>query len=236
MANILGDDQKQQILALGRLGWSLRRIEQATGVRRETASAYLKAAGIAIREPRRRRPPSKPAIAVSTDPANPASEDARTLCSAGSTSSSSFTRRMRARGRSNPASWWRSRTTMFSSRPAGTSASGSRIYRSRRSGTGRPHQGRRRQLHGGRNRHAGRASGGVTFAYFGYPGNPAKSVVPRVPDPVTNRYRFKLGKGHRQARRVSVQTVTEDYELRPSRHRVIPGERSRRSNGQAIDA
>jgi transposase len=72
MANILGDDQKQQILALGRLGWPLRRIEQATGVRRETASAYLKAAGIAIRAPRRRRPP-KPASPVSTDPANPAS-------------------------------------------------------------------------------------------------------------------------------------------------------------------
>jgi arsenite oxidase large subunit len=37
---------------------------------------------------------------------------------------------------------------------------------------------------------------GVTFAHFGLPGNPANSVVPRVPDPVTNRYRFKLGKGH----------------------------------------
>ena len=49
MANILGDEKRQQILALGRLGWPLRRIEQATGVRRETASAYLKAAGIAIR-------------------------------------------------------------------------------------------------------------------------------------------------------------------------------------------
>ena len=36
---------------------------------------------------------------------------------------------------------------------------------------------------------------GVAFAYFGFPGNPANSVVPRVPDPVTNRYRFKLGKG-----------------------------------------
>ena len=36
---------------------------------------------------------------------------------------------------------------------------------------------------------------GVTFAYFGFPGNPANAVVPRVPDPVTNRYRFKLGKG-----------------------------------------
>jgi arsenite oxidase large subunit len=36
---------------------------------------------------------------------------------------------------------------------------------------------------------------GVTFAYFGFPGSPANSVVPRVRDPVTNRYRFKLGKG-----------------------------------------
>jgi hypothetical protein len=47
-------------LALGRLGWALRRIEQATGVRRETASAYLKAAGIAVRAPHGRRAP-KPA-------------------------------------------------------------------------------------------------------------------------------------------------------------------------------
>jgi transposase len=75
MANILGDEQRQQILALGRLGWPLRRIEQATGIRRETASAYLKAAGIAIRAPRQRRPPPpKPAGRVSTDPAKPASE------------------------------------------------------------------------------------------------------------------------------------------------------------------
>ena len=36
-------------LALGRLGWSLRRIEEETGVRRETASGYLRAAGIAVR-------------------------------------------------------------------------------------------------------------------------------------------------------------------------------------------
>src|SRR5512147_433216 len=74
MANILGTDRQQQILALGRLGWPLRRIEQATGVRRETASAYLKAAGIVIRAPRRRRPPPNPVSGASTDPANPASE------------------------------------------------------------------------------------------------------------------------------------------------------------------
>ena len=40
MANVLSDDKKQ-VLALGRLGWSLRKIEEATGVRRETAGAYL---------------------------------------------------------------------------------------------------------------------------------------------------------------------------------------------------
>ena len=57
-------------MTLGRLGWSLRRIEEATDVRRETASAYLKAAGIEVRG--RGRPPgrgSKPATTggVSTD-------------------------------------------------------------------------------------------------------------------------------------------------------------------------
>src|SRR5712691_9073956 len=63
MSNVLGDNKQQQVLALGRLGWSLRRIEQATTVRRETASAYLKAAGIPVRE-RGGRPgvwPPKPA-------------------------------------------------------------------------------------------------------------------------------------------------------------------------------
>src|SRR2546428_347271 len=72
MSNVLSDDKKQQVLALGRLGWSLRRIEQATAVRRETASAYLKAAGIAVRGRGGRRGvwPSKPATTagVSTDP------------------------------------------------------------------------------------------------------------------------------------------------------------------------
>ena len=42
MGNVLSDDKKQQVVALGRLGWALRRIEQATGVRRETASGYLR--------------------------------------------------------------------------------------------------------------------------------------------------------------------------------------------------
>ncbi|MGH7375122.1 MAG: IS21 family transposase [Candidatus Rokuibacteriota bacterium] len=69
MTNILGDHKRQQILALGRLGWTLRRIEQATGVRRETASTYLKTAGVRVRGPRRRQLATpKPASEVSTDP------------------------------------------------------------------------------------------------------------------------------------------------------------------------
>jgi transposase len=68
MANVLNDAKKQQVLALGRLGWSLRRIQQATGIRRETAGAYLKAAGIAVRPPSGwGRCEPKPANEVITD-------------------------------------------------------------------------------------------------------------------------------------------------------------------------
>jgi hypothetical protein len=78
MSNVLSEEKKQQVIALGRLGWTLRRIEQATGVRRETAGAYLKAAGIAVRPPGGwgRRAPSKPANEVITDsePSKPANE------------------------------------------------------------------------------------------------------------------------------------------------------------------
>src|SRR6266478_8568972 len=68
MANVLNEEKKQQVLALGRLGWPLRQIQQATKIRRETASQYLKAAGIAVRPPGgwgRRAP--KPANEVITD-------------------------------------------------------------------------------------------------------------------------------------------------------------------------
>ena len=69
MSNVLSEEKRQQVIALGRLGWPLRRIEEATGVRRETAGSYLKAAGIAVRPPGSwgRRPPAKPAKEVSTD-------------------------------------------------------------------------------------------------------------------------------------------------------------------------
>ena len=69
MGNVLSDAKRQEVLALGRLGWTLRRIEAATGVRRETAGEYLRAAGLAVRAPGGwgRRPLPKPAKQVSTD-------------------------------------------------------------------------------------------------------------------------------------------------------------------------
>src|SRR5437763_6955730 len=68
MSNVLSTEKKQQVISLGKLGWSLRRIEEATGVRRETASVYLKAAGVAVCLPGwGRRAPAKPAIQVTPD-------------------------------------------------------------------------------------------------------------------------------------------------------------------------
>jgi transposase len=68
MANVLNEEKKQQVLALGRLGWPLRRIQQVTRIRRETASQYLKAAGIAVRPPGGwGRRAAKPANEVITD-------------------------------------------------------------------------------------------------------------------------------------------------------------------------
>jgi len=83
MGNVLDPSQQQQILALGRLGWTLRRIERETGVRRETISAYLRAAGVVVRG--RGRPGearAKPAISaeVSTDPSPPWPPPGRAPC------------------------------------------------------------------------------------------------------------------------------------------------------------
>jgi hypothetical protein len=66
VSNVLSEEKRQQVIALGRLGSPLRRIQQETGIRRETAGAHLKAAGIAIRAPGGwgRRAPAKPANGV----------------------------------------------------------------------------------------------------------------------------------------------------------------------------
>jgi transposase len=79
MSNVLSEEKKQQIIALGRLGWSLRRIERETEVRRETISAYLKEAGVDLRPPRGRQLPAKPAspsegVTPDSRPADPAEE------------------------------------------------------------------------------------------------------------------------------------------------------------------
>ncbi len=72
------DKQKQhEVVALGRLGCSLRRIERATGVRRETIGDYLRAAGVPVsgrgRRSEGRAKAAIPSPTVSTDsPANPA--------------------------------------------------------------------------------------------------------------------------------------------------------------------
>jgi hypothetical protein len=64
VSNVLSEEKKNQVIALGRLGWSLRQIQKAIGIRRETAGSYLKAAGIAVRPAggwgKRRRPQNRP--------------------------------------------------------------------------------------------------------------------------------------------------------------------------------
>lgn len=67
----MNEAKKQQVIALGRLGWSLRRIQKNTGVRRETAASYLREAGVALRAPGAwgRTAPAKPANGVATDSA-----------------------------------------------------------------------------------------------------------------------------------------------------------------------
>ena len=69
MSNVLSKDKREQVIALGRLGWSLRRIEAAVHIRRETIGGYLRAAGIPVRSPGGwgRRIPAKPANEVITD-------------------------------------------------------------------------------------------------------------------------------------------------------------------------
>jgi transposase len=69
VSNVLSDDKKQQVIALGRLGWSLRRIEAAVHIRRETVAGYLRAMGIPVRPPGGwgKLDPAKPANEVITD-------------------------------------------------------------------------------------------------------------------------------------------------------------------------
>ena len=74
MSNVVSKTQQEQVIALGNLGWTLRKIEEATGCRRETIGKYLRLANVPVRPPGRwgRAPPvsgegsAKAAIEVST--------------------------------------------------------------------------------------------------------------------------------------------------------------------------
>lgn len=50
---------------------------------------------------------------------------------------------------------------------------------------------------------------GVVWTNALWPGSPANSVVHRVPDPITNRYRFKLGKG--RLRKIGESPYKHDF-------------------------
>jgi transposase len=68
VSNVLSQEKRQQVIALGRLGWSLRRIEATVHIRRETVGGYLRAAGIPVRAPGGwGRAPAKLANEVITD-------------------------------------------------------------------------------------------------------------------------------------------------------------------------
>jgi transposase len=88
VSNVLSEDKRQQVIALGRLGWSLRRIERETRVRRETAAAYLRAAGVEVRVPGRwgrAKPANEPQVFTDSGGPKPADEaavftDSASLC------------------------------------------------------------------------------------------------------------------------------------------------------------
>jgi transposase len=53
MGNVMSKAEQEQVVALGKLQWSLRKIEEATGCRRETVGKYLRLAGVPVRPPGR---------------------------------------------------------------------------------------------------------------------------------------------------------------------------------------
>jgi arsenite oxidase large subunit len=60
---------------------------------------------------------------------------------------------------------------------------------------------------------------GLIFTNFLHPSSPANSLVHRVPDPITNRYRFKLGKG--KIERTGESPFKRDFRLMSFKPRDI---------------
>ena len=108
MSNVLNEEKQKQVIPLGQLGWSLRKIEKATGVRRETAAGYLKAAGFVLRPPRGwgKKPPapanSANGVTTDSDPspsaptAKPANEVTTDFCADSAPTALSFCEPYRA--------------------------------------------------------------------------------------------------------------------------------------------
>jgi arsenite oxidase large subunit len=61
----------------------------------------------------------------------------------------------------------------------------------------------------------------VIFANFLHPGSPANSLVHRVPDPITNRYRFKLGKA--QIEKTGESPFKHSFEEMSFKPRTVTG-------------
>ncbi|MCP4419503.1 MAG: arsenate reductase (azurin) large subunit [Chloroflexi bacterium] len=60
---------------------------------------------------------------------------------------------------------------------------------------------------------------GVFFTYFLFPANPSNSLVHRVPDPITNRYRFKLGKA--QVKKIGESPYKNSFNRMTFKRRTI---------------
>ncbi len=69
MSNVLSEEKRDQVIALGRLGWSLRALKRRYTFGGRRFGGYLRAAGIPVRPPGAwgRRDPAKPANEVITD-------------------------------------------------------------------------------------------------------------------------------------------------------------------------
>ncbi|MFQ5434839.1 MAG: arsenate reductase (azurin) large subunit [Anaerolineae bacterium] len=63
---------------------------------------------------------------------------------------------------------------------------------------------------------------GVIFANFLHPASPANSLVHRVPDPITNRYRFKLGKAFIE--KVGESPFKNTFEEMTFKPRTVPND------------
>ena len=62
---------------------------------------------------------------------------------------------------------------------------------------------------------------GVLFTNFLHPSSPANSLVHRVPDPITNRYRFKLGKA--QIEKIGESPFKHSFEEMTFKPRTVTG-------------